>query len=80
MSCCLVSTLFIVSSSHSSSSLLSTVQQQGGIGRMQWDRQGRRSNMGRDKGAGEREEEVERLGWRSKGGGARMRGEGRTRD
>ena len=75
----LFSTLFI-SSSRSSSFPLSTVKQQVGPGGMQRDRRGRRSNTGRDRGAGEREEEVERLGWRSKGGGGRRRGEGRARD
>ena len=75
----LFSTLFI-SSSHFSSFSLSTVQQQAGSGGTQRVQRGRRSNTGRDKGADEREEEVERLGWRSKGGGGRRRGEGRARD
>ena len=52
----------------------------GGAGRGATDRRGRHSNTGRDKEADEREEEVERLGWRSKGGGGRRRGEGRARD
>ena len=52
----------------------------GGAGQGATDRRGRHSNTGRDKEADEREEEVERLGWRSKGGGGRRRGEGRSRD
>ena len=75
----LFSTLFI-SSSRSSSFPLSTVQQQAGPGGTQRDRHGRRRNTGRDRGAGEWEEEVEKLDCRSKEGGGRRRGEGRARD
>ena len=69
-------TLFI-SPSHSSSFPLSTVQQKAGTGGTQRGRRRPRSNTGRDRGAGKWEEEVERLGLRSKegGGGGGERGE-----
>ena len=73
----LFSTQFNVSSFHSSSFPLCAVHQQMGLGGTQRDWRGRRSNTGRDRGAGEREEEVE--GWAAglrKGvGGGRERGE-----
>ena len=75
----LFSTLFI-SSSHFSSFSLSTVQQQAGSGGTQRDRRRWRSNTGLDRRTGTREEEVERLGCRSKEGGGRRRGERRATD